>query len=308
MRHLAHRVRQRLSNIRSLTLVGIGFAMGTADLIPGVSGGTIAFIFGIYDELLQSIKLVTGKVLQLVLKGRVVQAVKLIPLTFLLPLGFGILLAIVSLSNFLTFLLENFPEFVWAFFFGLVLVSLRLVVKRVKNWSMLLVTLFIVFTAGSYWLVGRSPVATSESLFMYFLSGALAICAMILPGISGSFILVLLGKYEQVLHAVTSNNFSILIVFILGVVVGISIFARILTWVFAKYHDLAVVVLSGFMLGSLRKIWPWQEVVGGRFYNILPEFSWNNVLVLVVGVLGIVVMWKLGKLGVTQETKKDLRT
>ena len=292
--------------------------MGTADLIPGVSGGTIAFLSGIYEELLKSIKLVTGDVLRLFLKFRFIEGIKLIPFKFLTPLAIGLFGAIFLLANLLSFLLTEYPVFVWAFFFGLVLASAWVVSKRIKKWSAAKLVSLIAATLGAYILVGAVPVETPSSLPFFFLAGMIAIIAMILPGISGSFILLLLGKYQQVLGAVTSRDFLTLIVFALGAVFGLALFSRVLTWLFSKYHDISVAILAGFMLGSVRKIWPWKEVVQTRINshgvevpivenNILPQvFDASVFLAVVLMIFGAGIVLYLGKLDLVKEHSKDL--
>lgn len=301
-----------------LRLFVTGFAMGTADLIPGVSGGTIAFLSGIYEELLKSIKLVTGDVLRLFFKLKFTEAIKLIPFRFLLPLVVGLFGAIFLLANVLSYLLSTYPVFVWAFFFGLVLASTRVVSKRVSNWGMIEIGGFVVAAIGAYILVGSVPVETPSSLLFFFLAGMIAIAAMILPGISGSFILLLLGKYQQVLGAVTNRDFLTLIVFALGAVFGIALFSRVLTYLFAKHHNISVAILAGFMLGSVRKIWPWQEVVSTRINshgeevplivnNVLPNnFDANVILALALSLIGAGIVLYLGKLDLVKETEQDL--
>lgn len=246
---------------KKIQLFGTGFVMGTADLIPGVSGGTIAFIAGIYEELLQSIKLVSGPALRALLKGKIKNALVMTPFAFLLPLGIGILTAVFSLSSVLSYLLSNHPIYVWSFFFGLVLASAWIVRTRVKQWKLHTIGAAIVSAIIGYLIVGAVPVETPNTVLMLFLSGAIAICAMILPGISGSFLLVILGKYNQILQAVVDRDFVTLVIFVAGCAIGLSLFARVLTWLFAHYHDIAVSVLIGLMVGSLRKVWPWREVL-----------------------------------------------
>lgn len=244
--------------------MGIGFAMGSADVVPGVSGGTIAFISGIYEDLLNSIKSLSGNTLNLFIKGKIKQGFQSIPYSFLVPLGLGIGSAILLFAKLISYLLTNYPIFVWSFFFGLVLASIAIVTKKIGNWSLINVSSFFISAVLAYQLVGLVPVETNESLWLFFLSGMLAICAMILPGISGSFILLLIGKYQQVLSAVTNQEIVKLIVFGLGCVVGLSLFSRILSWLLAKHHDLTIAILIGFMAGSLRKIWPWKETLTTR--------------------------------------------
>jgi putative membrane protein len=232
--------------------------MGSADIVPGVSGGTIAFIFGIYEQLIQSIKTVTGKTLNLLLQKKIKQSIQSIPVKFLLPIFIGILSALFSLANIISYLLDKQPVYIWSFLFGLVLSSIIIVKNRVKSWNNTNIILLITSTICTYILVGAVPVETSESIPMYFLSGVIAICAMILPGISGSFLLVIMGKYQQILNAVVEKNFIILIAVMAGAVIGLALFARVLSWLFKNYHDLTISILIGFLIGSLRKVWPWK--------------------------------------------------
>lgn len=295
-----------------------GFSMGSADLIPGVSGGTIAFLSGIYEELIASIKLVTGDVVRLFIRFKFAEGVKIIPFKFLTPLAVGLFGAIFLLANLLSYLLSTYPVFVWSFFFGLVLASTWVVSKRIKKWGIADVTGFIVSAIGAYILVGMVPVETPSELFFFFLAGMIAIVAMILPGISGSFILLLLGKYQQVLGAVTSRDFLTLLVFALGAVFGIALFSRVLSWLFARHHNISVAILAGFMLGSVRKIWPWKEVVETRINshgelvplvenNILPaSFDISIVFALVLIIIGAGVVLYLGKLDLIKEQNEDL--
>lgn len=294
--------------------------MGTADLIPGVSGGTIAFLSGIYEELLYSIKKVTGETLGLVLKGRISDAIKSIPLHFLAPLAVGLFTAILTLANLLAFLLGQFPVFVWAFFFGLVLASTLIVMKRVVRWDLSDVWAFVAAAVGAYVLVGLVPVETPNNLFMMFISGLIAISAMILPGISGSFILLLLGKYQQVLASVVQRDFLTLGVFMAGCILGIALFSRFLSWLFRTHHDVSVAILSGFMLGSVRKIWPWKEVVSTRINshgvevpliekNIFPGSIDIEVLIAVVlALLAVFIVHRLDVLHLVKQQTKDVES
>ena len=198
--------------------------MGTADLIPGVSGGTIAFLSGIYEELLQSIKTVSGDFLKLLLSGKIKEAIKVIPFKFLVPLALGLFTAVLSLANLMSYLLKEYPIFVWSFFFGLVLASTWIVLKRVVKWDISDKLAFVISTIAAYILVGAIPVETPNTPFFIFVSGMIAICAMILPGISGSFILLLLGKYQQILGAVTNKDVVTLAIFMVGAVLGLALF------------------------------------------------------------------------------------
>lgn len=288
---------------RTLRLYLTGLSMGTADLIPGVSGGTIAFVSGIYEELLYSINLITGQVLRLCLQGEIRQGWKLIPFRFLLPLALGMASAIFGLAHLLSWLLETYPVYIWGFFFALVIASTVIVAKRVRVWNIRYVALFVLSAIGAFLLVGLSPVETPFTLWMIFLSGFIAICAMILPGISGSFILLLLGKYRQVLEAVTERDFLTLGVFTLGCVLGISFFSRFLGWLFKKHHDISVVILAGFMLGSVRKIWPWQL----ENQPVLPDhFGTETGIALVLILLGFTIVFGLDRFRFLKEQTQDL--
>lgn len=244
-----------------LKYLGIGFVMGASDIVPGVSGGTMAFIFGIYEQLIQSIKTVSGKALKLFLKGKFVEGFEAIPFSFLVPLGSGLVFAVVALSSVLTYLLETYPVLLWAFFFGLVVASIRIVSKRVEKWTVREIAAAGIAAVAAFIIVGAVPTETAATPFAFLVSGAIAICAMILPGVSGSFLLIILGKYEQVLTAVHDKDILTLAIFMFGAVVGLALFSRLLSWLFEHHENLIISVLTGFMLGSLRKIWPWKETV-----------------------------------------------
>lgn len=295
-----------------------GMAMGGADIVPGVSGGTIAFIFGIYEELLESIKLLSGEVLGLVLKGKIVQAFKTIPFSFLIPVGLGVLVSLASLASIISYLLAEKPAYLWSFFFGLVIASIILVRKRVVTWNMHDYAALILASIGTYFLVGAVPVETPNTPLALFLSGAIAICAMILPGISGSFLLVIMGKYEQVLGAVVDKDIATLAIFAAGALFGLAVFSRLLSWLFNKHHDLILSVLIGFMIGSLRKIWPWKEVIMTRINshgeivplvekNILPaQFDLFLITCLALAVLGVITILVLDHFQATKEQVLDI--
>lgn len=304
---------------KSLRLFFTGFSMGTADIVPGVSGGTIAFLLGIYEELVQTIKILTGEFLKLFfIDLQFKKAIAKIPFSFALPLLFGLLTAVFTLSEVMQNLLNNFPVFVWSFFFGLVLASAWVVKKRVTLWNLKNLAFFLLSTIAAYWLTGLVPTETPENALMIFLSGAIAICAMILPGISGSFLLVILGKYEYMLSAVTDLNIKVISIFILGIIFGISLFSRVLSWLFKNYHNPTMACLIGFMIGSLRKVWPYKEVLLSKINNqgqlvvlleknILPNFnSLNFLLAISLAVLGFILVWFIDRLHLTKERVKDL--
>jgi putative membrane protein len=243
-----------------MTLFAKGFCMGASDVVPGVSGGTMALILGIYEELISAVKSIDIAFLRRILRGQLKQALAAVPFTFIIPLGLGILTAIFTLARGLSWLLNHYPIAIWSFFFGLVLASAVVVARRIQCWSLTTFIILFSFTTGAYWLVGLVPVHTPETMPFIFLCGAIAICAMILPGISGSFILVLLGKYHFVLNAVGRFDLNVLSVFLAGTIAGITLFVRLLNWLLKHYHEFTMTALTGLMIGSLRKIWPWKTV------------------------------------------------
>ena len=244
-----------------------GACMGAADVIPGVSGGTIAFIMGIYDEFVGSLASINGEALKLLLKGRFSAFWKHINGSFLLSLVAGIGISVIALAGLMQMLLSDFPIQTWAFFFGLIVASSLFIIRGISGWKLregLLLVFGILLGAV---ICTLSPTQTPDGLWFIFLSGALAICAMILPGISGSFILLILGKYEYVLGAISGlvagvdpgRNLLILGVFGLGAIIGILAFSRFLHWLLARWQKETMIVLAGFIIGSLVKIWPWTN-------------------------------------------------
>ena len=235
-----------------------GMAMGAADVVPGVSGGTIAFISGIYEELLKTISSVNLGALKTLKKEGVKAAWKSINGNFIVTLFLGIGISIASLAKLISYLLEAHPILIWSFFFGLVLASIVYVGKQVKSWNTRSIVSLIIGTGFAFWITILPPMANSNELWFIFISGMIAICAMILPGISGSFILLIMGSYQTVLGAVKDKDLLTIGVFMAGAVIGLLSFSRVLKWMFAKYHDLTIAVLTGFLIGSLNKLWPWK--------------------------------------------------
>lgn len=281
-------------NLVDYVWVGVrGFAMGAADVVPGVSGGTMAFILGIYDELIEAIHAVNGQFLLRLFTLRWRAAFEAFPWKFLLSLALGILTAILTLASVLHWALENHPLYIWAFFFGLILASVIVVRRRVRRWDTVNLAAAAVAAGGAFLLVGLTPAETPHTPLLLFLSGAVAICAMILPGISGAFILVLLGKYSYVLAAVKHFDLLTIALVGLGAVSGLLMFVRLLRWMLHRNHDLVVAVLTGFMAGSLRKVWPWKTVesVGGvivREENFIPlMFGGEEILAVALMILGM---------------------
>jgi putative membrane protein len=257
-----------------------GMGMGAADVVPGVSGGTIAFITGIYTELIDSIKSFDASIVQLLFKGKFKEIWEKVNGNFLLTVFLGIGISVVTLASVLKNLLETHPVLVWSFFFGLIVASAIYVAKQIEKWNLSSIIAIIAGTILAYYITVVTPAETTESWWFLILSGALAICAMILPGISGSFILLLLGKYEFILTAVSEFNITVIALVGIGAVAGIISFSKLLSWLLHKYYSATIALLAGFMVGSLNKIWPWKETVStfvDRHGETKPLFQ-KNVL------------------------------
>ncbi|MCF6180874.1 DUF368 domain-containing protein [Lutibacter sp.] len=299
---------RKLKHYLIITLKGI--AMGAADVVPGVSGGTIAFISGIYEELLTSISAINWQTIKTLKSDGIKGVWKAINGNFLVALLSGIFISIISLAKLISWLLEHKPVMVWSFFFGLVLASILYVGKQITKWSPLVIIALIIGAVLAFYITTLQPLITQNSspLFM-FLAGALAICAMILPGISGAFILVLLGAYKPVLDAVHNKDIKLLGIVAAGAVVGLLTFSNILKWLFTHYKNSTLAVLTGFILGSLNKIWPWKNVLETKLfdeklvvikevsvfpnsYQGNPELFWA-ILLAVIGFVVIILLEKV---------------
>ena len=238
--------------------------MGGADVVPGVSGGTIAFISGIYEELLASIKAVNLPNLQLLLQGQFKEFWKAVNGNFLLILFSGILISIKSLAALLIHLKETYPIQLWSFFWGLIMISSVVVLRQITKWRWTVIVAGIIGIILAVIVTSLTPAHTSDSYFMIILSGVLGVSAMILPGISGAFILLILGKYEFILTALSELNLVVIGLFIFGCIIGLVSFVRVISWLLDKFHNMAVALLAGFMMGSLNKLWPWKETLEYR--------------------------------------------
>ena len=288
-----------------------GIAMGAADVVPGVSGGTIAFISGIYEELIISINNVNISLLKTFYKDGFKAGWKQLNGNFLIALFLGIGISIVSLAKGLKWLLENEPVLLWSFFFGLVLASILFVGKQITKWNLWVVIGLIVGTFIAFYITTLPSLSSNHSYWFLFLAGALAICAMILPGISGAFILVLLGAYGPVLDALNNRDIKTLAIIGCGAIVGILSFSKLLKWLFKHYHNLTLAILTGFIFGSLNKIWPWKKVLTTRLNSkgvevpVLEEsispLSFEGepkialaIVLMIIGFLTILVLEKIG--------------
>ena len=249
---------------KQLALLGLkGMAMGAADVVPGVSGGTVAFVTGIYEELISSINNVNLGLLKTLRTDGIKAAWKQLNGTFLLVLFGGIIFSIVSFAKGVSYLLENHPVLIWSFFFGLIVASAWLVGKSIQKWNIGLILMLLAGIIIAFFISAiQTTVSGDTSSWYIFLSGAVAICAMILPGISGSFILVLMGSYHIVLEALNQRNIVLVLIFMAGCIVGLLSFARLLKLLFSKFKELTIALLTGFMIGALYKVWPWKVNVG----------------------------------------------
>lgn len=280
--------------------------MGAADVVPGVSGGTIAFITGIYEELVYSLKSINLEAIRLFFTGRWRSFWKQINGNFLLTVFAGVFISVLSLAKVLEYLLEHQPILIWSFFFGLILASSYVVSRKITKWEYPKIVALVGGIGIAFYITSVTPTTTTDAFWFIILAGALASCAMILPGISGSFILLLLGKYAFALHAVNERIVVDLLLLGSGALVGIVLFANLLSWLLKKHHDITVAVLVGFMIGSLNKIWPWKEtlktiIVEGELKplvekNILPSISntedrfWMALLMVAIGIVLILLI------------------
>ena len=286
-----------------------GMAMGAADVVPGVSGGTIAFISGIYEELITSINNINLSLIKMLRKDGIKAVWNKVNGNFLLALFVGIFISVLSLAKFLSWLLENEPILLWSFFFGLVVASIFMVGKEITRWNIGSIVVLLLGAALAFFITELPASDNVDSLPYLFLSGALAICAMILPGISGAFILVLLGSYKTILDAVHERDFKIILTVGIGAIFGLLSFARLLKWMFNHYKNITLALLTGFILGSLNKIWPWKKVLETKTFgdktivvddmNVLPgafEGDSKLMLALVLAILGFSLIFILERL------------
>ena len=297
-----------MKNFLKYIIVAVkGACMGAADVIPGVSGGTIAFIMGIYDEFVGSIAKIDATAVKMLFSGRIKDFWKHINGTFLVALAAGIGISVIALAGLMQTLLSTFPIQTWAFFFGLIVASSMFILRGISGWSIKDFIMLALGLALGVTVCTLSPTQTPDELWFIFISGALAICAMILPGISGSFILLILGKYQYIMARITElvagvdpgRNALILGVFMLGAIVGILGFSKFLHWLLARWHRATLIVLAGFIIGSLVKVWPWSntealaqaEAAGGMLWGWALLFAFIGFSL----VTGIELIAKKGK-------------
>jgi len=284
-----------------------GVGMGAANVIPGVSGGTIALITGIFERMINAIKSFDANAVRLLFKGRIKELLQHVDFYFLLALGTGMVLSIISLARVLKFMFVSYPVYIWAFFFGLIVASVYYVGKTIGKWNIGVVVALIAGALLAVWISFMNPATQNDTFWYLMLCGVVAVCSMILPGLSGSFVLIIMGNYELVMiDAVNEGNFSVLLPVILGGIVGVLALSHILSWIYKKYKDQTIAILTGFILGSLSILWPWKNEVyridnAGEFvlvnnekivqgYSLyLPENLTNEVLLAIfIAILGFV--------------------
>lgn len=315
---------RRLKDYLIITLKGI--AMGAADVVPGVSGGTIAFISGIYEELISSIDNINLGVFKTWKQKGFLEAWRSINGGFLLALFSGIAISILSLAKLIKWLLHNEPILLWSFFFGLVLASILYIGKQINKWSLLSISALILASIGSYIITLAEPFASPDSSLYLLFCGFIAIIAMILPGVSGAFILLILGAYETAINTVnnlieglSTGNLDLLkdalfkfLMLGIGAIIGLKLFSKLLNWMFKHHKNLTLAILTGFMIGSLNKIWPWKRVLKTRINSegtevtFLDESIWPSsyvgdnqllasLVLIIIGICTILILEYLGR-------------
>ena len=256
--------------IKNIVVALKGFAMGAANVIPGVSGGTIALLTGIFNELIEALNAIMSvSTWKLLIKGQFKEFWETIHGTFLLWLAIGVIISVFSLAKLMEYVLAHHPVQTWAFFFGLIVVSAVFMLSDIKGWKGKEVAWLVLGIALGAFICLLSPTETTSDMWFIAVCGAIAICTMILPGISGSFILVLLGKYEYIMKAVSDLNIPVLLVFAIGCVIGIVTFSKFLHWLIGKYEKQTLLVLIGFTIGALVKVWPWADKAACETANVL---------------------------------------
>ncbi|HPW65688.1 MAG TPA: DUF368 domain-containing protein [Salinivirgaceae bacterium] len=285
-----------------------GIGMGAANVIPGVSGGTIAFITGIFERLVNALKSFNLTAIKLFFTGKFKKFAEHTDLYFLISVFLGVGISIITFAKLLQYLFEHYEVMVWAYFFGLILASVYYVGKTISKWTWSVITLFILGFVIAFAFTMLTPARETNTVPYNLFAGAIAACAMILPGLSGSFVLLLLGNYQLIMIESVSNfDFTVLIPVVIGAVLGLIAFSYFLSWVFAKYKDQTISLLTGFILGSLAIIWPWKKVIStytDRYGELRPQTSvnvmpdaysgdpqiWQAILLMILGIITIVVM------------------
>ncbi|TYA94760.1 DUF368 domain-containing protein [Seonamhaeicola marinus] len=288
-----------------------GIAMGAADAVPGVSGGTIAFISGIYEELVNTISNINTSLFKTLFKEGIKEFWKQANGNFVLALGLGVVVSFVSFMRLAKYLLEHHPVLIWSFFFGLIIASIYFVGKQITKWNLGVIVFLIIGTALAYYITSLPVLSETSGEYFLFIAGAIAICAMILPGISGSFILIILGAYKTLSDALHDFDFKKIIIFATGAIIGLLSFSHVLKWLFKRYHNITLAILTGFILGSLNRVWPWKKTLSWHtnskgektplIQDSVSPFSFEGdhqlVLAIVLIVIGFATIFVLERLG-----------
>lgn len=285
-----------------------GVAMGTANVIPGVSGGTIALITGIFERLIDAIKSFNGKAVKLLFTGKFKEFAQHTDFVFLLSIFLGIGVAIVSLARLFDYLFTNYPIYIWAYFFGLVLASVYFVGKTVKKWDISAIVTFLIGTGIAFGITQLTPATQNDNFIYLIICGVVAVCSMILPGLSGSFVLILMGNYQLVaIDAINNLDFAVLLPVIVGAVLGLLAFSHFLSWLLKRYKNQTISLLTGFILGSISILWPWKETqylmlngelllkdgqpIVERYMPIIPKSlnaeTWFAIVLVILGIATI---------------------
>lgn len=291
-----------------------GMAVGIANIIPGVSGGTIALITGIFERLINSIKSFGISSLTMLIKGDFKAFAKETDLYFLISLFAGVIIAIVTVAKIFGLLFEEYPVFIWSFFFGLILASVYFVGKTIEKWKTSVIVSLLMGTIIAIMFAFFSPASQDDNFFYLVLCGVVAVCSMILPGLSGSFVLILMGNYQLVaIDAINNRDINILLPVLIGAVIGLIAFSHIISWVFSRFKDQTIAALTGFILGSLAIIWPWktpiEHVFGDKvkpvgYEYFLPEINIEFGIAIILILIGIFSIWIMEKSAEKSETKE----
>ncbi|MCQ2316644.1 MAG: DUF368 domain-containing protein [Bacteroidales bacterium] len=290
-----------------------GIGIGSANVIPGVSGGTIALITGIFERLVNSLKSFNLTAIRLLFTGKFKEFAQHTDLRFLCSVGLGTVLAIFSIARIFDFLFKNYPIYLWSFFFGMILTSIYYVGKTVGKWDWKAIVSFIIGTTIAVFIAFGTPAKENDNFFYLIICGAVATCSMILPGLSGSFVLVLMGNYQLVMiQAVNNLDLGVLIPVVIGAVAGLLAFAHLLAWIYKNYRDITISLLTGFILGSMPIIWPWKNEVITYFGNeakvtgyeyFKPEFDIHFATAVVILLIGAAIIVLTEKMAAKKDNK-----
>ncbi len=297
---------------KTISIIVKGIAMGAANVIPGVSGGTIALITGVFERLINAIKSFDIHAVKLLFSGKIKELIKYTDFWFLVSLFLGVGIAIITLARLFKYLFESYPVYIWSFFFGLVLASVYFVGKTVKTWDFSVIASFVIGTGVAIAISVLNPASQNDSFLYLLICGVVAVCSMILPGLSGSFVLILLGNYQLVMiDAVNAMSIKILFPVVLGAGFGLIAFSHALSWLLKKYHNQTLSTLTGFILGSLGILWPWKTVIIQTFgdkvktigYNwYLPSVDTEFFIAALLIILGIITIWGTEHFGSKENT------